>query len=207
MVAYGITPAYAGNTIFASPIASCLQDHPRIRGEYRLCCILGLNRQGSPPHTRGIPFAFSINSLRSGITPAYAGNTKGFSCATSTCWDHPRIRGEYPIFIQILMFLQGSPPHTRGIRIHILELLKAIGITPAYAGNTVTSDSLSQYPKDHPRIRGEYCCFCLHSNGLRGSPPHTRGIQTEYSENNKLHRITPAYAGNTYGEEIEILDS
>ena len=48
-----ITPAYAGNTVLATPIKAANWDHPRIRGEhpikYRDC----RHMQGSPPHTRG----------------------------------------------------------------------------------------------------------------------------------------------------------
>ena len=90
--------------------------------------------------------------------------------------DHPRIRGEYdecqPCFVDsvgspphtrgILHFpsdcntLAGSPPHTRGILFISIYFFVHLGITPAYAGNTLFSDKLNQNPYNHPRIRGEY---------------------------------------------------
>lgn len=50
--------------------------------------------------------------------------------------NHPRIRGEHPKSISFF-------------------LTKA-GITPAYAGNTTSTDFNELTVPDHPRIRGEY---------------------------------------------------
>ena len=51
--------------------------------------------------------------------------------------------------------------------------------------------------KDHPRIRGEYYSITTIINRIRGSPPHTRGIQDKSQIKLITLRITPAYAGNT----------
>ena len=73
----GITPAYAGNTFFRITSISFPWDHPRIRGEHldSVCdSVFGL---GSPPHTRGTLSESLPSAQLTGITPAYAGNTKG----------------------------------------------------------------------------------------------------------------------------------
>ena len=71
----GITPAYAGNTGNEMQPSTGGVDHPRIRGEYKKQLTDSLELQGSPPHTRGIPFTSNTLKGKSGITPAYAGNT------------------------------------------------------------------------------------------------------------------------------------
>ena len=91
----GITPAYAGNTGNSWTSIRYAGDHPRLRGEYR-----GLQRTsppdpGSPPLTRGIPVYSDLSELYPGITPAYAGNTSGWTIKSLEAWDHPRLRGEY----------------------------------------------------------------------------------------------------------------
>ena len=71
----GITPAYAGNTSYASLATAHERDHPRIRGEY--IAINNDDREvgGSPPHTRGIRQKLRQKTGKTRITPAYAGNT------------------------------------------------------------------------------------------------------------------------------------
>ena len=51
----------------------------------------------------------------------------------------------------------------------------------------------------HPRIRGEYAEPRFQNAPVMGSPPHTRGIQTQKSGTAGYARFTPAYAGNTFG--------
>ena len=50
----------------------------------------------------------------------------------------------------------GSPPHTRGTHTLFQLVVIMIGITPAYAGNTLKEGDLDVYIEDHPRIRGEH---------------------------------------------------
>ena len=50
----GITPAYAGNTLYILGRLSSSRDHPRLRGEYNEKQRLDYMELGSPPLTRGI---------------------------------------------------------------------------------------------------------------------------------------------------------
>ena len=50
-------------------------DHPRLRGEHTIPLLLNTKPIGSPPPTRGTQLAEGLEKLKSGITPAYAGNT------------------------------------------------------------------------------------------------------------------------------------
>ena len=72
-----------------------------------------------------------------GITPAYAGNTEVCYMSERACRDHPRLRGEYQYFPARGKNEVGSPPLTRGIPDYGYGKAVLLGITPAYAGNTL----------------------------------------------------------------------
>ena len=91
---------------------------------------------GSPPLTRGTPAVSHISTDKSGITPAYAGNTAIVSYKDADDEDHPRLRGEH-LFVNIVIFnIVGSPPLTRGTLNAAGIKVSGDRITPAYAGNT-----------------------------------------------------------------------
>ena len=78
----GITPAYAGKTEISGLEELEREDHPRLRGENFNFLSLDLNRQGSPPPTRGKPELVGAGKETGGITPAYAGKTSAFNAVT-----------------------------------------------------------------------------------------------------------------------------
>ena len=90
----GITPAYAGKSVFVSFFVCVCWDHPRICGEkVHRAEPRGLHR-GSPPHMRGKDL-FTGNRLPPvRITPAYAGKSNYQNDNSKISWDHPRICGE-----------------------------------------------------------------------------------------------------------------
>ena len=71
-----ITPAYAGNTTGQATIGVVIPDHLRICGEHSNNQAGYDGKLGSPPHTRGTHEDVAEAYGASGITPAYAGNTK-----------------------------------------------------------------------------------------------------------------------------------
>ena len=91
-----------------------------------------------------------------GITPAYAGNTRSLGKLARRLQDHPRLRGEHLINNYKTTFFLGSPPPTRGTLNSELKEIKKIGITPAYAGNTGSTYRQAKEVEDHPRLRGEH---------------------------------------------------
>ena len=133
---YGITPAYAGNTIKDKLSEFGIRDHPRLRGEHRSIDHLKQTLQGSPPPTRGTPWSHCCGPAFSGITPAYAGNTGFETSYNALMRDHPRLRGEHRINLYSLDMDLGSPPPTRGTPDVRKSDIIEVGITPAYAGNT-----------------------------------------------------------------------
>ena len=69
----GITPAYAGKSLFTFRKVMRLRDHPRLCGEKYSVYFLPLYGIGSPPPMRGKVLLLHILSGHLGITPAYAG--------------------------------------------------------------------------------------------------------------------------------------
>ncbi len=133
---FRITPAYAGNTTLRCKNQHSGWDHPRIRGEHLYSLVMSSSHQGSPPHTRGTHNISYIKYSRSGITPAYAGNTDYQYMIEHYPEDHPRLRGEHSFYLCDISCDIGSPPPTRGTRTSLSCSVCSFRITPAYAGNT-----------------------------------------------------------------------
>ena len=197
-----IIPAYAGSMPALSPAIPSSTDHPRVRGEHRMNTIEKTGIEGSSPHTRGARMLDQDGHLEVGIIPAYAGSTSWLSWRSVQPRDHPRIRGEHPGLTEKTRYSYGSSPHTRGTRNRRSALQRAVGIIPAYAGNTHPLAPWRNREQDHPRIRGEH----RPTSGLQvvstGSSPHTRGTPHPRAEAQLLDGIIPAYAGNTEGRHL-----
>ena len=71
---HGITPAYAGKSIFPEKKQ--------------------VNKLGSPPPMRGKDDMIEIDEAYSRITPAYAGKSCYACLHAARAWDHPRLCGE-----------------------------------------------------------------------------------------------------------------
>ena len=113
---FGITPAYAGKSVFH--FFQCPFD------------------QGSPPPMRGKAAGLSVSPARTGITPAYAGKRTVSSTAAACSWDHPRLCGEKWRHRWRKGSKVGSPPPMRGKAAAISTFASGVGITPAYAGKS-----------------------------------------------------------------------
>ena len=130
-----ITPASAGTTNFPVLLLCMVQDHPRKRGNYFICCFNVFEIMGSPPQARELPIC-SFDLLKPNrITPASAGTTLCFFISSTAL---------------------GSPPLARELH-RLNELLKSIyRITPACAGTTLLVIVQTGRYRDHPRKRGNY---------------------------------------------------
>ena len=94
-VIYGIIPAYAGNTVIGRWTWNIIRDHPRVCGEHMASNGANDATLGSSPRMRGTPSTLQEGLLRSGIIPAYAGNTCSGTRLTWIRRDHPRVCGEH----------------------------------------------------------------------------------------------------------------
>ena len=70
-----------------------------MRGEHIAGRTSDVTQCGSSPHTRGTLAAHKIVLISGGIIPAYAGNTFSRIRSETRPEDHPRIRGEHPLFL------------------------------------------------------------------------------------------------------------
>ena len=170
-----------------------------MRGEDHRTRGLSATLLGSPPHARGRRTLGLWMLEPTRITPACAGKTK---CLDSLYWaleDHPRMRGEDPDWLHLLLPHSGSPPHARGRPLAKLSKTGSTRITPACAGKTSRSASRTGRSRDHPRMRGEDPQLLRQDRRGDGSPPHARGRLGDYANPDTASRITPACAGKTAG--------
>ena len=193
----GITPAYAGKRRREHPPQTAAEDHPRLRGEKRRRMQTAGTHIGSPPLTRGKVELLLGLILIMRITPAYAGKSTGWPWSGRGTRDHPRLRGEKRDARKVRSAGRGSPPLTRGKGVSHARLGKAVGITPAYAGKSVSAIFLLPPLWDHPRLRGEKELPQIAAGCRRGSPPLTRGKGLQCISTLLKARITPAYAGKS----------
>ena len=81
---------------------------------------------------------------------------------------------------------EGSPPLTRGILFVVFFHTVYQRFTPAHAGNTQGVTPTDDHVKVHPRSRGEYYRVVKSQKERKGSPPLTRGIQCDLTEENNV---------------------
>ena len=130
---------------------------------------------GSPPPMRGKVLKLDPGNMELRITPAYAGKSIRYTVPVLLVQDHPRLCGE-KLLIFLLQFDDvGSPPPMRG-KVHAVQTCPVqCGITPAYAGKSLSAASRSRKIRDHPRLCGEKVVQPLDTSMTAGSPPPMRG--------------------------------
>ena len=129
-----------------------------------------------PPHMRGKdvqPCRFCVGI---GITPAYAGKSRGRWQWTTNRRDHPRICREKAVARGRINAPGGSPPHMRGKVTCIGSHFRRLGITPACAGKRPPQSPPSGQSRDHPRICGEKLSFLGGLTDGPESPPAYAGV-------------------------------
>ena len=89
----------------------------------------------------------------------------------------------------------GSPPRGRG-KDHLGQRFhRRAGITPAWAGKSMTAPGRSSRTGDHPRVGGEKNNHIIDNQYGKGSPPRGRGKVVVVIVSGAPTRITPAWAG------------
>ena len=121
--------------------------------------------------------------------------------------DHPRTCGEKLNSLALKCSLKGSPPHMRGKEIVVEFVYRQCRITPAHAGKRPFGFSSMSPCRDHPRTCGEKWLSVLQIRLLLGSPPHMRGKALLQSSLRNGTGITPAHAGKSPPNGLEIRQS
>ncbi len=152
---------------------------------------------GSSPLARGALHRRRLPVGRGGIIPARAGSTEGkFRCPTGG-GDHPRSRGEHPLWNADDLWSEGSSPLARGALDATTCVRSLQGIIPARAGSTPAEADRVDDDGDHPRSRGEHPATTLGIYTHLGSSPLARGARTTARGRHLRQGIIPARAGST----------
>ena len=152
---FGITPAWAGKSLFPAGNALCPWDHPRVGGEKSLILATRTALMGSPPRGRGKEASCIITACNHGITPAWAGKRAGQCWGLCSARDHPRVGGEKSLGSMPWQIWRGSPPRGRGKVAFWDFALSFSRITPAWAGKRRAGHPVCSSSRDHPRVGGE----------------------------------------------------
>ena len=146
---------------------------------------------------RGTPLQGMWKTLRTGIIPAYAGNTARNACPLGITRDHPRVCGEHCGVEHSPRPVWGSSPRMRGTPSRTRYGGRLSGIIPAYAGNTSMRTLRNLISRDHPRVCGEHVLSDEAFVRSQGSSPRMRGTPMMLRSCVGHLGIIPAYAGNT----------
>ena len=174
-------------------------------GEKQASRYLPATLLGSPPRVRGKAGYLAIKRMDEGITPAYAGKSSTATRAARSTGDHPRICGEKQKSSGAGLRKWGSPPRMRGKVMRCSICQRGSGITPAYAGKSLTIQKLSTLRRDHPRVCGEKSYSLAVLGAVSGSPPRMRGKENGINLPASNVGITPAYAGKSMYRTTETL--
>ena len=150
-----ITPAWAGKSRVSSRYGHSGRDHPRMGGEKPGWPGYAYNDRGSPPHGRGKGLVICSLVRTPRITPAWAGKRRSLGAKAKQKRDHPRMGGEKLMPPRMGFWLKGSPPHGRGKVVIHCGCVFDVGITPAWAGKSISQTSTMKAAEDHPRMGGE----------------------------------------------------
>ena len=109
------------------------------------------------------------------ITPACAGKRDKTGWTTTCPRDHPRMCGEKPKVMNLVLVRPGSPPHVRGKGGDGNDRGLHARITPAYAGKSSMLTKYCRATQDHPRVCGEKADAQYQLPIMQGSPPACAG--------------------------------
>ena len=192
-----ITPAWAGKRMSFFASSELDKDHPRVGGEKFSTVFVGFLLPGSPPRGRGKVEDMRKAGLNPRITPAWAGKSRRHAESRTKSKDHPRVGGEKLKQRMCSTAIAGSPPRGRGKdKLNVREDF-APGITPAWAGKSISQTSTMKPARDHPRVGGEKAGFADNVFDVAGSPPRGRGKADKDDVSGLDLGITPAWAGKS----------
>ena len=171
----GLIPAHAGKTPDPQTKTTQKGAHPRSRGENVRVRRMSTSRRGSSPLTRGKQQGRRRKRHVPGLIPAHAGKTICAPLCLRRCEAHPRSRGENSGPCRAPPIRGGSSPLTRGKPDRAAGPGQILGLIPAHAGKTSTSNRRTTPGRAHPRSRGENDFDGARRPASPGSSPLTRG--------------------------------
>ncbi len=170
-----LIPAYAGNTAGPSPPGRSRPAHPRVCGEHLAGSVGRVGQLGSSPRMRGTPSWWPFLKHGHRLIPAYAGNTAPVRARDRRRRAHPRVCGEHGEAAPPSPGSPGSSPRMRGTPVAAACASTALGLIPAYAGNTRIRLEGGVSSRAHPRVCGEHAAPSGFFSRSWGSSPRMRG--------------------------------
>ena len=134
-------------------------------------------KNGSSPHTWGIPSQEKDLPLSGRFIPTYVGHTALLQSGQR--------------------YVCGSSPHTWGIQGGTVKWIALVRFIPTYVGHTQLGCNANVGDTVHPHIRGAYSHSSCSMIGGCGSSPHTWGIRSQENQYRKKSRFIPTYVGHT----------
>ena len=171
--------------------------HPHIRGAY-FFLVLGFRRCfGSSPHTWGIRYDLVFRGRWLRFIPTYVGHTPRSCSLWSPITVHPHIRGAYGVAERVQP-TQSVHPHIRGAyAFKALAIYHVDGSSPHTWGIRRPAPGRDDLRPVHPHIRGAYRSRSVKSHSGFGSSPHTWGIRSILRIRPPTGRFIPTYVGHT----------
>ena len=131
--------------------------------------------KGTPPRARGRGPAVPAPRWGRRNTPACAGTSGPWALADSGVVEHPRVRGDETLGMDIARAVSGN--------------------TPACAGTNLPTPASKPARWEHPRVRGDEEGNHRHGDRPQGTPPRARGRELVVCEKRTRQGNTPACAG------------
>ena len=199
-----ITPADAGTSVFPDFDTLVAVDHPRGCGDKLVRISAPVSAVGSPPRMRGQGDSGTAHTIYPGITPADAGTSLFLFASFAIVRDHPRGCGDKLPDWYSDTGSQGSPPRMRGQGRLNADKRRNGRITPADAGTRCLDCRPMNQTGDHPRGCGDKAHGGGYGHVAMGSPPRMRGQVCKQILRLTRDGITPADAGTSHFDDIQI---
>ena len=186
-----------GHTLLPDPASMHHSVHPHIRGACHNVPGTHSTYHGSSPHTWGIRHPQTRNQRPLRFIPTYVGHTNLTQYDTGSYAVHPHIRGAYSAGSGCQSPLDGSSPHTWGIRIFVTHSGTPSGSSPHTWGIPQADSIHAGEGRFIPTYVGHTCNPLKRRDVVSGSSPHTWGIRRPLNPCHSSKRFIPTYVGHT----------
>ena len=174
-LALAVYPACAGIHLAKKRIASLTGCLPRMRGDPPVWHTNSRLQVQSTPHARGSTRGSDEGAAGRRVYPACAGIHLNDCLNELLPSGLPRMRGDPPIQMILILLLLPSTPHARGSTAWKNTLLQQDTVYPACAGIHPPRASVVPSRPCLPRMRGDPPGHAFQLGGDPQSTPHARG--------------------------------
>ena len=151
--------------------------------------------KGPSSLTRGKRRRLQLAGQLPGLIPAHSGKTTNRGARATGTRAHPRSRGENLGVFHRGRGNAGSSTLTQGKHTQVDFLHPPVGLIPAHAGKTSTSNRRRGRGRAHPRSYGENRKSLLPTASQYGSSPLMRGKLKRSAQERRGRGLIPAHAG------------